>query len=230
MKGIKIIYIKEIKNFLVRKVMLKWYLMLFAINILIVFLGSIDSIPITQNRALLSLIMTMFIALLVPNNLSIDVIGGEKYHKTLETIISSPVKVRAILIGKILFIFTLSLILIVVSTISNNLLLKVFYSITFLDSGFNMKELALIYGMVFSSIIIIALIGSWMSLVYSNLKLNGYIVSGISIAIAYIIFFDFANKTYNILFKNTIGFIITSTILMLLFLTNISKKRVMEHI
>lgn len=230
MREIKIVYMKEIKNFLARKVMVKWYCILFIISILVVFVGQIDGIAISQNRALLSLIVAIFIALLVPNNLSIDLVGGEKYHKTLETIISTPLSTKSILLGKSLFICSLSLILILGSAIINNFLLNLFYSINFLDSGFSRVELILIYIMTFSSVIIIALVGSWISLVSSNLKLNGYIVSGLSIFIVYIIFNDLLEKTYRVLLKNTLGFIITSIVLSFLFIKNISKKKIMKYL
>lgn len=221
---------KEMKNFQVRKSMVKWYFTLIFMNILFLFLPRTESVPITLNRPFLSMILMMFSCFLVPNNLSIDTIGGEKYHRTAETLFTTPLNIREIFAGKTIFILILGVLSLVLTTVLNNVLLMIIYRTSYLDCGLSAIGIISAYCIAILSIALIAFIGSGTSLVSNNLKINGYLVAVVNFILVYTI--------YKVLLENSIGKIIF--LILLLFLLclaffwiitmSIEKKHVMKYI
>jgi ABC-type Na+ efflux pump permease subunit len=227
---IKFIIRKEIKNFWVRIAMKKWYLMMIGMNLLFVYMPYIQGIEITKNRAMFSLLMMTFTVFLVPNTLSLDLIGGEKYHKTLETIISTPISVKSLLLGKSIFILLLAAISLAGITVLDNIALTASYHTNFLDAGFDMYQLVLLYITILSAVVFITLFGSMMSLAFRNLKLNGYIVSVVNVIVMYFMFSGFQDKSSRDLLINTCAFLLVSFAVVLFVFVFLTKSFVMKYI
>ncbi len=202
MREVYLIYKKEMKYFMVRKAMVKWYIMICAMNILFTIVPGWDMIPFTRNKPLFSYTMMLFSVFLVPNTLSLDVIGGEKYHKTLETIIASPINIKKLLFGKSLFILTLACVSIIIITVIDNVLLGILYNSSFRDMGLETYELLFMYLITIIAILIIALLGSVFSLIIENLKLSGYLLTCVDVLILFLVFKDFKNMNYDLLWSD----------------------------
>lgn len=230
MRDIWIIIKKEFKNFSVRKAMVKWYITINLMNIFFVFMPELEMIPITKNRLVFAFIMMFFSAFLVPNTLSLDTIGGEKYHRTLETIISTPISVRALLYGKTIFILILGALSMFIITIIDNMILLLIFNQSFLNLEFQPKEIIIIYVIALNIIFIIALMGSILSLMFENLKLTGYILSIVNFAILYFVFHNFEDLTYKILLNKEIVLLSLSVFLFFFITYKISKSLIMNYL
>lgn len=230
MKDIYLVIKKEIKNFLIREAMVKWYIMICCINILFTIVPGWDFIPFTRNRPLFAFTMMLFSVFLVPNTLSLDTIGGEKYHKTLESIISTPISIKSLLYGKALFILLLGIISLMVITALDNIILELIYDTNFLSMGMNIHELLLMYVIVLIAILIIGLLGAILTLVIKNLKLCGYLLTFINLGIIVMVFKDFKDMKYYMLLRD---FLILFIILLIMFTVvtlKISKQQVMKYL
>lgn len=230
MRDIWIVIKKEFKNFSVRKAMVKWYITINLMNIFFVFMPELEMIPITKNRLVFAFIMMFFSAFLVPNTLSLDTIGGEKYHRTLETIISTPISVRALLYGKTIFILILGALSMFIITIIDNMILLLIFNQSFLNLEFQPKEIIIIYVIALNIIFIIALMGSILSLMFENLKLTGYILSIVNFAILYFVFHNFEDLTYKILLNKEIVLLSLSVFLFFFITYKISKSLIMNYL
>lgn len=215
---------------MVRKSMVKWYITLILINIFFLFLPQTQRVPLTLNRPLLSMTAMLFTGFLVPNNLSIDAIGGEKYHKTVETLFSTPLEVKSIFSGKTFFILLLGMLYLILTTLQNNILLKLIYKKTYMDAGLTGLEISGFYILAVLSIVLIALIGSATSLVSNNLKISGYLISVVNIVLVATIYKVIQLKNTNqILIFIVLLFLLCFTVFTLVtrFLT---KQHVMKYI
>lgn len=230
MRDIWIVIKKEFKNFSVRKAMVKWYITINLMNIFFVFMPELEIIPITKNRLVFAFIMMFFSAFLVPNTLSLDTIGGEKYHRTLETIISTPISVRTLLYGKTIFILILGALSMFIITIIDNMILLLIFNQSFLNLEFQPKEIIIIYVIALNIIFIIALMGSILSLMFENLKLTGYILSIVNFAILYFVFHNFEDLTYKILLNKEIVLLSLSVFLFFFITYKISKSLIMNYL
>lgn len=178
---------KETKNFLKRKAMLRWYFWLIIMNSFMLLLPKYEFIPISKNKPLMCIAFMLFTVLLVPNNLTLDLVGGEKYHKTLETLISTPISIRNTFLGKVLFIQILGIGALILITVIDNGLLYIFFSKSFLDAGVSIRWLISMYILVLACIILLSIIGSYVAFNITNLKTGGYIVSLIDILFVYLL-------------------------------------------
>lgn len=210
MNEVILILKKEIKSFTARKAMMRWYLWIICINIFMLLIPKYDFLPITQNKALLCIVFMMFSVLLVPNNLSLDLIGGEKYHKTLETLISTSINVRKAFWGKVLFIQILGFFSMGFITIIDNILLKIFFDITFWDAGKSMNWVISMYVLLNTCVLLLGIIGSFIAFNISNLKTGGYFITLLDIIFIYLFMYIFesADDSYLLYISLFIGVIV----------------------
>ncbi|PXV91645.1 hypothetical protein C8E03_103203 [Lachnotalea glycerini] len=217
---------KEFKNFQVRKAMKKWYCMMIAILLILPFVKYDIAILNTHEKS--CLYISMLLTLLIPNTLSLDVIGGEKYHRTLITLISAPIKIRTIILGKVSFITILSALYAFIAFIITNLELRLFYKTSMHSIGLEWSELLNLYLMLICFVIIIAFLGSILSLTIRNLKLSGYFVSVVGIGIVLLIY-KAANMSK--LYMNYFLLTAELVVVILFFISSfVTKQRVMKII
>ena len=226
MKYVFLILCKEIKYFFLRKAMVKWYVSICLMNVIFVLLPKF--MPIEMNEIGWSLVMMTFSVLLIPNTLTLDLIGGEKYHKTLETIISTPISVRGMLYGKTIFILGLGSAALAIISCIDFFFLKAVYKITVFDSGISRSDLLLLYAAIVNAVLLIAIVGEVLALIISNLKGCGYILTIVNLAILKYVFNSISDIKFDSMKTKCVLLIIMNTILLTVVTAKISKKRVMK--
>ncbi|MDK2968160.1 MULTISPECIES: hypothetical protein [Lacrimispora] len=230
MKEIYVVIKKEWSNFLVRRAMIRWYLWIIIINSFIIILPRYKMIPVTNNKALLCLGFMAFSVFLIPNNLSLDLVGGEKYHRTMETFISTSVDIRKALFAKTLFIEILGLVSLVAITILDNVLLKLIFHITFLDAGFSLRWIIAMYFVIGAGILTLALLGSYVAFHVSDLKTGGYIIAIADAILVYLIMNNLKIINEEYLIITAIGIFCIVGVLSLLSIFRLNKVDVMKKI
>ena len=226
MKYAFLILYKEIKYFFLRKAMIKWYISIILMNVIFVILPKF--MPIEINEIGWSFIMMTFSVLLVPNTLTLDLIGGEKYHKTLETIISTPISVRGMLYGKTIFILGLGSAALAIISCIDFFSLKAIYKISIFDSGISSSDLLLFYAVIINAILVIAIVGEVLALIISNLKGCGYILTIVNLLILKYVFNSISDIKFDSMKAKCVLLIIINAILLTVVTAKISKKRVMK--
>ena len=189
-----------------------------------------DFIEISKNKALMCIAFMMFTVLLVPNNLTLDLVGGEKYHKTLETLISSPIDIRSAFLGKILFIQLLSFVALVSITVIDNCLLIAFFQSSFISAGVSMKWIISMYIFIMAGILLLALIGSYVAFNITNLKTGGYIVSLLDIFLVYFLVNNIRDKNDQYAITTALLAYICVFIIAIASVCLMKKSKVMKHI
>jgi ABC-type transport system involved in multi-copper enzyme maturation permease subunit len=210
--------------------MSKWYFVLIALNACIPFMPQIERFSITTNRPLMSLITMIFISFLVPNNLSIDTIGGEKHFKTAETLFSTPLTAKAIFMGKSCFILMLGCNAILWSTILNNGILKLAYNKTYFNAGISKDGVIIIYFTAVLAILIIAFVGFALSLVSNELKVNGYVITVLNIVITIAVYQTAVSKNMISMYVLLLSLAILSISLFAAVTLFVKKQHVMKYI
>lgn len=221
-----LILFKEIKYFFRRKAMVKWYISICLMNVIFVFLPKF--LPIKMDATGWSLLMMTFSVLLVPNTLTLDVIGGEKYHKTLETIISTPISIRGMLYGKTIFILGLGSIALAIISGINFFFLKMVYNISLIDRGIGVSKLFLLYATIINAILIIAVVGEVLSLIVSNLKGCGYILTIVNLILLKFVFNSISNIDFEKMKTKLVLLLLINVILLTVVTARVSKKCVMK--
>lgn len=221
---------KELHNFLARKAMVQWYLRIILMNGLIILLPKYKIIPVTYNKPLLCIGFMMFSVFLIPNNLSLDLVGGEKYHRTMETLLSTPADIRKIFIAKTLFIESLGLVSLLGISIIDNLLLKLFLNRTFLDAGFSLRWLVSMYMIIAASIIVLGMLGSFVAFLVSDLKIGGYIIAAADFILVYLIVNNLKNIDEKYIVSTSVILFCTIIFLALVAILRLKKTIVMKNL
>jgi len=137
-------------------------------------------------------------------------------------------KIRTIILGKVSFITILSALYAFIAFIITNLELRLFYKTSMHSIGLEWSELLNLYLMLICFVIIIAFLGSILSLTIRNLKLSGYFVSAVGIGIVLLIY-----KAVNMskLYMNYFLLAAELVVVILFFISSfVTKQRVMKII
>ncbi len=180
MKTINLIFVKEVKNFLKRKHMIKWFVILVSMTLLLQFTLIPDFVEKYVDKHTFVILGIVFLSNLMPINMALDLVTGEKFHKTLETLITLPLSVGDIFLGKILFGVCVSISGFILMLLINNITIDLVTGSSFIEY-FGSETVLITFITVVLLHFLIELIASVLSLIYVNYKIIGYIVTLIEI-------------------------------------------------
>ncbi len=186
-------YKKEYNNFQKRSYMKKWLFKLFLMLVLFTFfeLGTISPYTFILDKlnvapqlkgAVFNLFLMSFIIILIPNNATLDTILGEKKNKTIETLMTMPMSISNVFIGKMLFIMFLVFSQFTLYFISSNLIMYFTHEYTFFTYINNYAIILYIISMT-CTIMVCTLVGVIFSLINNNVKAIGYLNTIIGLAL-----------------------------------------------
>ncbi len=185
MREIILNFKKEYNKFFKRDYMIRWLFKLFAIVAIFTFLdlGKLEpyysllarlNVPEELRRVAFNLFTVSFFVTLIPNNATIDTILGEKKNNTMETLMTIPMSILNIFLGKMLFIMFLSFNQLIVYIVLVNLITYFIYDYTFF-TYFTVAEVTLYFISVVCTLIVCSMVGVILSLINNNVKAIGYI-------------------------------------------------------
>lgn len=175
MREIKLIYKKEFRDFFARKNMLARYTIILLISILFAALPT-QQLPITQNRPLLVFWYMLFALFAVIGFLSVDVIGSEKTQKTLETLLSVPLKLSNVFFGMTAFMFTIAFGFLCLVTVYDNVWLYLIFHQSFALISAGWPLLIMSYLLAVLSILLMIQLGLVITLFSRNFRATRYIM------------------------------------------------------
>lgn len=194
MKEIKLIFMNEFVYFFKRKHMIKWLLIVILMTLAYPFISTVPGLDIKINQHEFCLFAIFFVSGFTPINMSLDAFVSEKIHKTIETLMSTPLKLSNIFIGKMLFGILITLSIFVIMFVCNSIILYLNSSVGFLGY-FGITKLLLIFLIVILTHILIYLITSIGGVSTSNYKILGYLVTLLDVMItAMLIYANNQNK------------------------------------
>ncbi|MBM7615512.1 ABC transporter permease subunit [Alkaliphilus hydrothermalis] len=120
---IKIILIKELKELIKNKAFISYYVyLIIGIGIIVPIFSPFDTEG-TVSTMMLTLLLTP--ALIIPSTLVADLFAGEKERKTLETLLGTPIDIKEMYLGKVLFVVLISITVLMVTYILNIITLNI---------------------------------------------------------------------------------------------------------
>lgn len=223
MNQIKLIFKKEATHFFKRKHMIKWLCIAISMSVLYP-IAKIPGLSVQFNQFMISLLAIVFVSGFMPINMGMDAVIAERIHKTMETLISLPLNITSVLIGKVLFGTLITMGAYVVMLIINSVLLNLLFGMS-LVGYFGMLELLLISIVVLCNHIIVNLITCMVGLSFSNYKVFGYAITGIDLILVGILYFFLK-------LNSTIGYVYNMIIVVMcvMILAAIIKKHLTKNI
>lgn len=228
MSEIILLYQKEYKNFFKRKHMIKWLIIVTFMGLLYPFITEELYSFIGLSKHMFCLLAIGFVASFIPATMALDAVGAEKNSKTMETLISTPLEIKNVFIGKLLFGLTI---------VTSSFLVMFTYTnvILYLTTGESLitylETETILYVCISVTLIqnIVFLVTNAGGLASSNYKLVGYFGSFIAIILIIILklTIDYGNEFY----LYYIGLLVLSTIVMFIIIkSKVTKSRIVKYV
>ena len=182
MQEITLVLKKEAKDFSVNKNIWIRYLFVLVFNIVIGFADLYGLDELVGNKAAESLILLAATTYAVVGILCVNVIEKEKSHKTYETLLSTPLKLGNVFIGKAAFVFFFGFVFLLLGTAYNHLWLHFMHGQSYLDIAGSMAELLILYVLILLAVLAIAMLGMVASLFVTNYRMLRFAILFIGIA------------------------------------------------
>ena len=182
MHQIKLMYKKEAKDFALNKNIWIRYVILLAYNIIVYFAYVPGLNLITTNKPTESFYLSVITTFMVVAVLCMEVIGKEKSRKTYETLLSTPLKLGNMFLGKMAFVFTIGLVFLLLATVFNNLWLYFLLQQSYLKIDDSRVELLILYALVLAGILLITVMGMLVSLLVTNYRMMRMVLIVVGIA------------------------------------------------
>ena len=231
MRQIGIVLKKEFKDFLSRRSRVLRFAVLLLFNILVIMVPSVMSVylgpTISSNRSMVALYFMLFTTFAILGFLSVDVIGLEKSKKTFETLLSTPIKVMNLFLGKCLFMTFFGVCVLAFTALMDSLLLMA-YGTSFMELGYNIVEIFNIFAIAILCIFLFIIISTVLSMVSNNSRVNRYILLALTILMLIGLYAVLSRNSGNLLFI-ILGILIIVIVFFLIIIVNkLSKKSLMK--
>ncbi len=238
MGEIKLVFEKEIKSYLKRKDILIWFIMINIFGVLIYGMTEADYIvaifkkfdrPLEMALPVQIIVGLLFMSSIIPINITIEGIAGEREKKTLETLVTLPINLHNILIGKALNSMVLVLFSIVFMFSATTLYMINKGNGTLIDY-FEIKYLGLVFFSAILNVIIINLVGTIVSILVKNLRVIGYIVLLNCVMFGAVLLFTLMFEVYQYLIYFTVFQAIVILVMINIIRNNVNKSYILKYI
>lgn len=178
MDQLGIIFKKELKEFLTRKSRIFRFIVIDLFCFIFLFMPTLYGIDVIRYRSIVALVTMIFMNYTIIGFLAVDVIGMEKKQNTFETMLSTPLTVSTLLLGKCLFMFVIGMILFLFVAIGDSIILAM-HNTSFFTIGNSHLDFLIIIGIIFVFTIFYITVSALLSIRFNNGKINRYIMLGV---------------------------------------------------
>jgi len=184
MREIDLIYRKEFKDLWVKRSLVVRFILLLFLSIIFASMPQ-GQLPIGNSYAQLAFWYMLFCLFAVMGFLSNNSIGKEKTHRTLETLLSVPLKLSNVFWGMAAFMFTVGFVFLCLVTVYDNIWLHFVANQSFMMLADGWPQLIVFYVLGVLAILLMIMLGLVLSLFSNNFRVNQFAVLAIGLALIY---------------------------------------------